>query len=163
MELRLLPNGVRLSVDGREALERGGIEILLANSAKLFRAPEGRRKLAGGGAKRNHRYKSKKIVRVPAGTPDQDSRQDQSRSGALSGRVVLSWRFRWLRFAPPPANIHRASGAVGVCQQYRCDAALQRLPPILMSKLNTIGLKPELRVVFTVSVLPIGPPRPVSI
>jgi hypothetical protein len=47
--------------------------ILLANSAKLFRAPEGRRKLAGGGAKRNHRYRSKKIVRVPAGTLDQNS------------------------------------------------------------------------------------------
>jgi hypothetical protein len=27
-------------------------------------------------------------------------------------------RFRWLRFAPPPANIRRASGALGVCQQY---------------------------------------------
>ena len=134
--------------------------IMLANSTKSFRAPEGRRKLAGGVAKRNHRYGSKKIVRVPAGTPDQNSRQDQSQSGALSGRVVLSWRFRWLRFAPPPANFPRASGAGGVCQQYRCDAALQRLPPILMSEFNTIGLKPELRVVFTFSVLPIEP-RPV--
>src|SRR5215510_6905150 len=93
--------------------------ILLANSAKLFHAPEGRRKLAGGGAKRNHRYRSKKIVRVPAGTQDENSQQDQSRSGALSGRMVLSWRFRWLRFAPPPANILRASGALGVCQRYR--------------------------------------------
>src|SRR5215475_5476888 len=73
--------------------------ILLANSAKLFLAPEGRRKLAGGGAKRNHRDESKKIVRVPAGTPDLLSQQDQSRSGALSGRVVLSCRYRWLRFA----------------------------------------------------------------
>src|SRR5262247_4885195 len=95
--------------------------IPLANSAKLFSAPEGRRNLAGGGAKRNHRDKSKKIVRVPAGTPDRNSQQDQSRSGALSGRVVLSWRFRWLRFAPPPANILRASGAVGACQQYRLE------------------------------------------
>jgi len=92
--------------------------ILLANSAKLFSAPEERRKLAGGGAKRNHRDKSKKIVRVPAGTPDRNSQQDQSRSGALSGRVVLSWRFRRLGFAPAPANIPRASGALGVCQQY---------------------------------------------
>src|SRR5262245_49950819 len=93
--------------------------ILLANSAKLLRAPEGRWKLAGGGAKRSHRYRSRKIVRVPAGTPDQNSQQDQSRSGALSGRVVLSCRFRWLRFASPPANIPRASSAVGVCQQYQ--------------------------------------------
>src|SRR5215475_12656056 len=85
----------------------------------IFRpAPEGRRKLAGGGAKRNHRDMSKKIVRVPAGTPDRNSQQDQSRSGALSGRVVLSCRFRRLRFAPPPANIPRPSGAIGVCQQY---------------------------------------------
>jgi len=68
---------------------------------------------------RNHRDRSKKIVRVPAGTTDQNSQQDQSRSGALSGRVVLSWRFRRLRFAPPPANIPRASGAIVVCQQYR--------------------------------------------
>src|SRR4029450_7280434 len=89
-----------------------------ANSAKLFPAPEGQRKLAGGGAKRNHRNRSKKIVRVPGGTPDRNSQQDQSRSGALSGRVMLSWRFRWLRFAPPPANIPRASSAGGVCQQY---------------------------------------------
>jgi hypothetical protein len=36
----------------------------------------------------------------------------------FKGRVVLSRRFRWLRFAPPPANIPRASGALGVCQQY---------------------------------------------
>jgi hypothetical protein len=95
--------------------------ILLANSAKLFSVPEGQRKLAGGGAKRNHRDRSKKIVRVPAGTPDQNSQQDQSRSGAFSGRVVLSYRFRWLRFAPAPANIPRASGAIGVCQQYRLE------------------------------------------
>jgi hypothetical protein len=45
--------------------------ILLANSTKLFPAPE---------------------------------------------RVVLSWRFRRLCFAPAPANIPRASGALGVCQ-----------------------------------------------
>jgi hypothetical protein len=32
--------------------------------------------------------------------------------------VNLLWRFRWLRFAPPPANFHRASGAEGVCQRY---------------------------------------------
>ena len=93
--------------------------ILLANSAKLLRAPEGRRKLAGGGAKRNHRDRSNKIVRVPAGTPDRSSQQNQSCSGALSGRVMLSCRFRWLRFAPPPANIPRASSALGVCQQYQ--------------------------------------------
>src|SRR5215510_12144371 len=84
----------------------------------IFR-PGGRRKLAGGGAKRNHRDRSKKIVRVPAGTPDRNSQQNQSRSGALSGRVMLSWRFRRLRFAPAPANIPRASGAEGVCQQYQ--------------------------------------------
>jgi hypothetical protein len=67
---------------------------------------------------RNHRDKSKKIVRVPAGTPDRNSQQDQARSGTLSGRVFLSCRFRWLRFAPPPANFPRASGAEGVCQRY---------------------------------------------
>jgi len=77
--------------------------MLLANSAKLFGAPEGRRKLADGVAKRNHRDRSKKIVRVPVGTPDRNSQQDQSWSGALSGRVVLSWCFRRLRFAPAPA------------------------------------------------------------
>jgi len=92
--------------------------IPLPNSAMLISAPEGRRKLAGGGAKRNHRDNSKKFVRVPVGTPDRNSQQDQSRSGALSGRVVLSYRFRWLRFAPPPANFRRASGALRVCQLY---------------------------------------------
>ena len=44
--------------------------IPLANSTKLFRAPEGRPKLAGGGAKRNHRDRSKMIFGVPAGTLD---------------------------------------------------------------------------------------------
>src|SRR5262245_58570678 len=105
----------------RQPLGRRRSAYYWQTRAKLFRAPEGRWKLAGGGAKRNHRDKSKKIVRVPAGTPDRNSQQDQSRSGALSGRVVLSWRFRWLRFAPPPANIPRASGAQGVCQQYRLE------------------------------------------
>src|SRR5215813_14558472 len=100
--------------------------IPLANSEELFRAPEGRRKLAGGVAKRNHRDRSKKIVRVPGGTPDRNSQQDQSRSGALSGRVMLSWRFRRLRFAPAPANIPRASGAVGVCQQYQDSRRYKR-------------------------------------
>src|SRR5215471_12354590 len=94
------------------------LEIPLANSAKVSSAPEGRRKLAGGRAKRNHRDRTKKIVRVPAGTPDRNSQQDQSRSGALSGRVVLSCPFRRLRYAPAPANIPRASGALGVRQQY---------------------------------------------
>src|SRR5215475_12143850 len=93
--------------------------IMLANSANLFRAPEGRRKLAGGGARAQPPGQVENIVHVPAGTPDQNFQQDQSRSGALSGRVVLSRRFRRLRFAPPPANIPRASSAEGVCQQYR--------------------------------------------
>ena len=101
-------------MEWRQPLERLGFEILLANSAMLFSAPEGRRKLAGGGAKRNHRDKSKKFVRVPACTPDQNSQQDQSRSGALSGRVVLSYRFRWLRHRlislAPPALKEFASG-----------------------------------------------------
>jgi len=60
---------------------------------------------------RNHRDSSKKIVCVPAGTPDRNSQQDQSLSGALSGRIILSSRFRRLRFAPAPANIPRPSGA----------------------------------------------------
>src|SRR5262245_50489160 len=102
----------------RQPLGRRRSAYYWQTRAKLFRAPEGQRKLAGGGAKRNHRDRSKKIVRVPAGTPDRNSQQNQSRSGALSGRVMLSWRFRRLRLAPPPANILRASGALGVCQQY---------------------------------------------
>src|SRR5262245_24351562 len=68
--------------------------IPLANSVKSFLAPEGRWKLAGGYASLHHRDGPKKIVRVPAGTPDRNSHQYQSRSGALSGRVVLLCRFR---------------------------------------------------------------------
>jgi hypothetical protein len=59
-------------------------QILLANSAKLFRALEGRPILAGGGAQRSHRNRPKGIFRVPAGTLDKNSRQKQSESGALS-------------------------------------------------------------------------------
>jgi hypothetical protein len=44
--------------------------ILLANPGKLFLAPEERRKLAGGEAKRSHRDMAQKIFRVPAETPD---------------------------------------------------------------------------------------------
>jgi hypothetical protein len=68
--------GFQLRVQERGAYGVRRVLILLANSAKLFSAPEGRRKLAGGGAKRYHRDRSKKIVRVPAGTPDQNSQQD---------------------------------------------------------------------------------------
>src|SRR5215475_3442323 len=35
--------------------------------------------------------------RVPAGTPDPDSQQSQSWSGALPERAFLLWRFRRLR------------------------------------------------------------------
>jgi hypothetical protein len=67
--------------------------ILLANSAKLFRAPEGRRNLAGGEAKRNHRNKAKKIVRVPAGTPELLWLSNLTLSCAPSALPVAALRF----------------------------------------------------------------------
>ena len=59
------PNLCEVSVSG----------ILLANSAKLLRAPEGRRILAGGGARAQPPGQTKRDFCVPAGTPDQNSRQ----------------------------------------------------------------------------------------
>jgi len=92
--------------------------ILLANSAKLFFDPEGRRKLAGGGARAQ-----------PPGQVEEDCSRPGRDAGPefVTGPILVRRpfrargpvvRIRWLRFAPPPANIRRASGALGGCQQY---------------------------------------------
>src|SRR5215510_5556225 len=96
--------------------------ILLANSAKLLRDPEGRRKLAGGEAKRSHRKRNDSITR-PERALDRDWSYCEFRSGVPAGtRTIFFNLSRWLRFAPPPANFLRLSGAENnfarVCQQY---------------------------------------------
>src|SRR5262245_30719451 len=81
------------------------IGIRLASSS----APEARRRLAGGEAQRSHRkpgaYESR-----PEGA------QDKSNSGVPAGtRKIFYHLSRWLRFAPPPANFRRPSGAQNNC------------------------------------------------
>ena len=80
-----------------------------------FFVPEARRKLAGGEGVAATTGTEHQQIRVPAGTPDKSRikvgfyRPDLS--GAPPERNHLLSAFRWLRFAAPPANIQRASGA----------------------------------------------------
>ena len=82
--------------------------ILLANSAKLIRASEGRRKLDGGGARAQ-----------PPGQVEEDCSRPGRDDGPefATGPIPVRRHFR-ARAPAAPANIPRASGALGVCQQY---------------------------------------------
>src|SRR5215467_6779968 len=74
-------------------------------------APEGRGILAGGGAKRSHRKRHDRTTR-PERAPDRDWSCCEFRSVVPAGtRTIFFDMSRWLRFAPPPANFRRPSGA----------------------------------------------------
>ena len=73
-------------------------------------APEAQRILAGGGAERNHRNR----VEIYSGAPE--GRQNETGLSPLRGWEYISTRFRWLRCAPPPANIRCASSAKDMCR-----------------------------------------------
>ncbi|HEX5081904.1 MAG TPA: hypothetical protein VFY40_07660, partial [Blastocatellia bacterium] len=79
-------------------------DISLMEVRQLFkRSPEGQRKLAGGGAKRNHRDRFTEIFRVPAGTPD---------LRRLANRLLspLPFRARLALCAIPAATLRFAAG-----------------------------------------------------
>src|SRR6266545_5517013 len=74
-------------------------------------APEARGKLAGGGAKSRRRKRHGRTTR-PERAPDRDWSCCEFRSGVPAGtRTIFFDLSRWLRFAPPPANFRRPSGA----------------------------------------------------
>src|SRR5262249_7606543 len=98
---------------------RGATEISRCRHPKApiqFFAPEAQRTLDGGGAQRNHRNWPKTISRPGrdagpgfAAEPTLDLRPSGARSPLL-------WRFRWLRCAPPPANVRCPSGTKIKCR-----------------------------------------------
>src|SRR5215510_4497987 len=74
-------------------------------------APEARGILAGGGAKRSRRKRHDSNTR-PERAPDRDWSCWEFWSGVPAGtRTIFFDLSRWLRFAPPPANFRRPSGA----------------------------------------------------
>jgi hypothetical protein len=74
-------------------------------------APEARGILAGAGAKPSRRKPHDRTPR-PESAPDRDWSCCEFRSGVPAGtRTIFFDLSRWLRFAPPPANFRRPSGA----------------------------------------------------
>src|SRR5262249_23247341 len=65
-------------------------------------ALKARRKLAGGGAERNHRDLSHKPYK-----PQQGRQTEALVRAPLPGRKTSLYLIRWLRSAPPPANFQR--------------------------------------------------------
>jgi len=66
-------------------------------------APEARRKLAGGGAQRNHRKRSDISMRALEGRRNSIGIAANPGPASLPGRKIGFVRLRWLRCAPPPA------------------------------------------------------------
>ncbi len=89
-------------------------------------APEARRTLAGGGAKRNHRKRAGSESR-PEGAQEKCRFANQSESCVPAGtRKIFFALSRWLRFAPPPANVRRASGAGNNFAEFASSIARDR-------------------------------------
>jgi SpoIID/LytB domain protein len=100
--------GTKLTRIERQTAQYGEHETI--GSPQVF-APEAQRTLAGGGAERNHRSRLKKTVLRPgrdAGLEYAVEPVIVQRPSRAPAPVVR--RVRWLRSAPPPANIHRPSG-----------------------------------------------------
>jgi hypothetical protein len=72
---------------------------------------QGQRILAGGEAERNHRYPADTQPRPGKGAGRGLAvRRSSFRRPCRDARIFFN-TFRWLRCAPPPANIHGPSGA----------------------------------------------------
>src|SRR5262245_7771518 len=68
-------------------------------------APEAQQKLAGGGAQRNHRKRSNRSTRALEGRRSKIGSAAHPGPASLSGRKIGFVQLRWLRCAPPPANL----------------------------------------------------------
>ena len=83
--------------------------------------------ITGGGAKRSRRKRHDRNTR-PERAPDRDWFCCELWSGVPAGtRTIFLDLSRWLRFAPPPANVHRASSARRSSPAVSQASALQRL------------------------------------
>ena len=91
-------------------------------------APEARGILAGGGAKRSRRKRHDSITR-PERAPDRDWSCCEFRSCVPAGtRAIFFDLSRWLRFAPPPANFRRLSGAENNFAEFASSITPVRTP-----------------------------------
>jgi hypothetical protein len=97
-------------------------------------APEARRRLAGGEAKRSHRERAAKESR-PEGAQDKGRFDNQSNSGVPAGtRTIFFALFRWLRFAPPPAKFRLPSGARNNFAEFAGSIPSNRAPKTVAIK-----------------------------
>src|SRR5262245_54051806 len=125
----------------------------------LIFVPEGHQTLAGGGAQRNHRNSPKPISR-----PGRDAGPGFAAESMLvlrpsRARSPLLWRFRWLRCAPPPANVRCASGAKNCVDALRwrrgltsvASPALKNLPSRLLARAHLGLFAALLLAVFSAS------------
>jgi len=78
---------------------------------RLIYVPEGQRTLAGGGAQRNHGKRHNRGLRALEGRRTKVGSAANLGPASLPGREIVFGQFRWLRCAPPPANVRCASGA----------------------------------------------------
>ena len=91
-------------------------------------APEAGGKLAGGGAKRSHRKRYDRTTR-PERASDRDWSCREFQSGVPAGmRTNFFDLSRWLRFAPPPANFRRPSGAETNIAEFASSISPRRAP-----------------------------------
>ena len=91
-------------------------------------ALEARGILAGGGAKRSHRKRHDRTTR-PERAPDRDWSCCEFRSVVPAGtRTIFFDMSRWLRFAPPPANFRRPSGARNSFAEFASSIPSNRTP-----------------------------------
>src|SRR5262245_20888006 len=87
---------------------------------------EARSKVSVGVAKRSHRKRQESITR-PGRAPDRDWSCCEFRSGVPAGtRTIFFDLSRWLRFAPPPANFLRPSGARNSFAEFASGIAWNR-------------------------------------
>src|SRR5262245_44001104 len=70
-----------------------------------FFAPEADRTVAGGGAQRNHRKRHRRGLRALEGRRTNIDSAANPGPASLPGREIGFGEFRWLRCAPPPANV----------------------------------------------------------
>ena len=108
-------------------------------------APEARGILAGGGAKRRRRRRRHRNM-PPERSPDRDWSYCEFWSGVPAGtRAIFFDLSRWLRYAPPPANVRRPSGARNNFTEFTSSIARERFgSPFRYSGYDRKGSPPRL-------------------
>ena len=103
-------------------------------------APEARGILAGGRAKRRHRKRHDRTSR-PERAPDRHWSYCEFWSGVPAGtRTIFFNLSRWLRFAPPPVNFRRPSGAHNDFTEFASSIQSDPTPERELLSLSAKGL-----------------------